>query len=188
MVRRIRARVERRMRPVASPVLESRIAACFELALGGAGGAIASAEWSAAGTLFRLLFGGAIYGVCMHFWCYRRLVARALDDPGSLDHPAREDRSRTIARGLAFQGLPALALLLAVWWWNVEFLAVTSSFSIAIGCNNAWITRRYRIWEIDHHAALVREPRYRWRRDPARGGRFGGGIFDARDFYFVPVS
>jgi hypothetical protein len=166
------------MRPLASPVREMRAAAAIQ-----AIGSIAAValvvvldRTTLTGAIVLALLTGAVFGVAMWAFAYRRFAADALGSPASApDDLVREEPRRTLRRAL-LTNVPVVAF--------IAVLALMVPGVAGILAGNAvgliWMARAMLAWQAAHGALLLREPVYRTQGPDGRSGR---GFLDPMDFY-----
>lgn len=126
-----------------------------------------------------------IFGSGMYLVVYRRYAREATRAPAAPPTTRRESPLQTGAR-------VAIATLCIVGAFVVIAVIIDAAVAIAGICTGngvaiAAMGRSLRLWERREHCALLREPRWRWKRTAE--GRWGHGQLDPRDVYCVgPAS
>ncbi len=146
--------------------------------------AVAIADQGAVAAVVAVAFGASVYGGLMYAWLYRPAVRRGVEDPALAPTDDREPGWATTRRILAITGpMLVIFLLVAVASGTPGIVA-----GIAVGNGAAvwWTSCWLRRWELQAGRRLLREPRWRGRRQETGG--WGRGVFDPQDFYVAPVS
>jgi hypothetical protein len=130
------------------------------------------------------VFAAVFFGSAMYVVAYRRYIHEALEGAREVSSPEREDARharRRVAVRAACVNLPLTAFFLAL-----VLSGGTKGGLVGIiaggGLTFLVHARQIRRWEKGHAVEILREPRWRWRREH---GRWGRGVMDAQDFYFV---
>jgi hypothetical protein len=173
------------MKPLVRAVDEYRLMGLISVAWGVVVGGVAAVIANHPLRLVAsLLVEGAIFGIFMYLAVSGRYARNALKDALEISNPVRsrpQDTRRWVAVRSAYMLVPLTA-------FSVFLLVGRGSATGAIGIIPGGgalllvISRQIRRWESEHRAEILREPRWRWRRENGRRGR---GVMDPQDFYYV---
>jgi hypothetical protein len=173
------------MKPLVRAVDEYRLMGLISVAWGVVVGGVAAVIANHPLRLVAsLLVEGAIFGIFMYLAVYGRYARNALKDAREISNPVRarpQDTRRWAAVRSAYMLVPLTA-------FSVFLLVGRGSATGAIGIIPGGgacllvISRQIRRWESEHRAEILREPRWRWRREHGRRGR---GVIDPQDFYYL---
>jgi hypothetical protein len=129
-----------------------------------------------------VLFMAVFFGGWMYLLVIRRYVRSALAEANEVAEVPRESTSSSTRRAL-----PRILVLVIV-FVPLALIGRGSPIigGIAAGSGATMLAASYAIgqWEREHSVEILREPRWRWRREKGRRGR---GVIDSQDFYFVRV-
>jgi hypothetical protein len=168
-------------------VAEYRCYGFGSLLAGLAFGVLAIAIDPFAKALFLTLFFGLFFGAGMFVFVLARMGRQVLAAPIVLStHEPEEVGSmrRRVARMVVLQATGMLLLVAIGGLQGTVAAPFAGGAFLGMGVAVLAMSRRFERWEEAHACLLLREPRYRWRRDP-QSGRRGGGIIDPRDFYVL---
>jgi hypothetical protein len=175
------------MKPLASPSeeyrLEGTIALGWSLLLGAIVAAIAAHPLRLVSSF---VIGGAIFGAIMYVVLFHRYLRAALKQAGEISNPNRETRSETrrrVATRSGFINLGAVFILLLLARGRTG--GALLGFVAGNGVTFLVLARQVRRWEATHGVEILREPRWRGRWNE---GRFGRGVMDPQDFYYVRMD
>jgi hypothetical protein len=173
------------MRPLARATTEFR---CIGLAWLAVGVALFAIEVSGArhpaAAVAGVILTAVIWVICQRLRLSGRYMEEALASPPELDSPEIEPRSKTVLRVVA-RGAVLLAIYVAL-VLALDTLALAAGFALGGAVDDALILRRLCRFESSRGLLVLRDPRWRWRRNRAEQ-RFGRGIMDAQDYYVTPV-
>jgi hypothetical protein len=167
------------MRPLRSPILEYRIEGALQLLGGVAIGVVAASTRRPVPVALGLLVGAVFFGGVMYVLVYRRYIGDAVRDARTVPADAAYESGAVTGRRVAMRALATLLPLLAfaVLLRNPTVLAAIASGNGAVFLV---LSRWMEHWQRQQGVQVLREPRYRWRRENKRRGR---GVMDAQDFY-----
>jgi TRAP-type mannitol/chloroaromatic compound transport system permease large subunit len=171
------------MRPLRSPILEYRIEGTLQLLGGIAIGVVAASTHRPVPVTLGWLVGAVIFGGVMYVLVYRRYIADAVRDARAAPADAAYESGGMTGRRVATRALATLLplLVLAVLLRNPTVVAAILSGN---GAMFLVLSRWMEHWQRQQGVQVLREPRYRWRRENKRRGR---GVMDAQDFYLAPL-
>jgi hypothetical protein len=161
--------------------LEGTVALGVSMLLGAVAVAVAAHPVKVlAGFVFAAVFFGAI----MYVTVGRRYLRDALEGAREIStHPIETPKqtTRRAAARSAYINLPVaafFALLLLVSGTEGSLIGIVAGNGLAFLA----LARTIRRWEATHSVQILREPRWRWRREHGHRGR---GVIDPQDFYYV---
>jgi hypothetical protein len=168
------------MKPLASPVVEYRLAGIAQLAGGlmfGVVGAVAARPVVAAAGLVP---AGVIFATGMYWLAYRRYARSAVAGPAGAPTIEREPTGRTRRRVAVTTAALLFTAAVALWMRTPALVGgIVAGNGAALVLTSRWL----RDWEHEHESRLLREPRWRW--SGSRGWGRGRGTMDPQDFYVV---
>lgn len=176
--------MKRLMRPLAPARGEFRLDGLVGLGIGVLlGAALAATRAHPLRFVVGFLFAAFFFGGGMYVAVLGRYLRAALKDATEAVTPALETRSETrrrvLCRALALN-VPLAALIVVLSFGSSGGALV----GIAVGNGLAFLGMAHRIehWEERKSVQILREPRWRGAWDKRR---FGRGVIDPQDFYFV---
>jgi hypothetical protein len=167
------------MKPLRSPILEYRIDGALQLLVGIAIGVVTASARRPVPVTLGWLGGAVFFGGVMYALIYRRFIRDAVRDARAVPADAAYESVAVTYRRVATRAFAILVPLIvfALILRNPTILAAIASGNGAmLLVLSRWIER----WQREHGVHVLREPRYRWRRENKRRAR---GVMDARDFY-----
>jgi hypothetical protein len=167
------------MRPLRSPILEYRIDGALQLLVGIAIGVVAASTRRPVPVTLGWLVGAVFFGGVMYVLITRRYIRDAVRDARAVPADAAYESVSVTRRRVAKRALATSApvLVFALLLRNPTVLAAIASGN---GAMLLVLSRWIEHWQRQHGVQVLREPRYRWRRENKRRGR---GLMDAQDFY-----
>jgi hypothetical protein len=153
-----------------------------ELAGGLALGVVAMVVEHRVAALAGLLVAAALYGTSMQIVVYRPFARRAVQEPAA--PPTAERESVTETRRRIVLMISALLVTGAALAIVSQSPALVGGIAAGNGAALLLTSRRLRGWEREHDSRLLREPRWRLRRNGGGIGRAGGAM-DPRDIYVL---
>jgi hypothetical protein len=121
----------------------------------------------------------------MYLLTYRRFLREAVERAPRVPSTATLERARTTLRRVLAWALGSLAPVLVVAIALRGSATVVGAILAGNGTALLALSRWAACWQDRHDLRLLKEPRYRWRRDNGRPGR---GLLDSRDFYVDPAA
>jgi hypothetical protein len=165
------------IKPLASPITETRLAGIAQLAGGGVLAVVALVVENPIVVIGELLFLGCVFSGLVYPLAYRRHSKRAVRRRNA---PPTGDRERTRdTRGRV--ALMALAAILVLAGLGLLVGSLGLAAGIAVGNGGALLSTSnwLRSWERQHHAQVLRAPRWHW-------GTVGHR--DVRELYVAPLG
>lgn len=172
------------MKPLVSPVAEYRLMGIIELIGGAALMGVAIAVQGAVAGLVGTVVMAAFLGSSMYALVYRPSARRAVEAPALAPIGDREPGWVTMRRVLVLT-VPLLVTCLLV-GAVIGAPSVVAGVVIGNGAGAWWTSRWLRRWEEQTGQRLLREPRWRGRRQD--GARPRRGTLHSRGFYVVPLG